>query len=135
MILDYYFSKSGEFYEVLYEDQLINRSFSYSTTLERNFGYSFIGGNTNKPKEFSDKVIELLLSTQQKRISEGAFRIIQKKKLGQLLRALNSLEYIANQATHYKMFDLDLFSFPSILDSLTVEDANGFLEEWIQEDK
>src|SRR5699024_9907888 len=46
MVLDHYFSKSGKFYETLYKKQLINSSFSFSTTLDRNFGYSFIGGNT-----------------------------------------------------------------------------------------
>src|SRR5699024_1934410 len=37
LTLDYFFAKGGRFYETLYEEGLIDSSFSYSHTLENNF--------------------------------------------------------------------------------------------------
>src|SRR5690625_5160841 len=36
IILDYYFSKAGKFYEKLYDENLISSNFSFSTTVDRN---------------------------------------------------------------------------------------------------
>src|SRR5690625_1167204 len=101
MIVEHYFSKGGAFYQELYAEQLIDASFEFSTSLEANFGFTMIGGNTNQPEAFADKVKDLLISTQTASLTEEEFATIKKKEIGQMLRSMNSLEYIANQNTHY----------------------------------
>ena len=63
MLLDYFFSSSGPFYEELYEANLIDDSFEYSTTVEKDFSFSLISSNTEKPEAFANRVKQLLLST------------------------------------------------------------------------
>src|SRR5690625_7743260 len=55
MIVEHYFSKSGAFYQELYAEQLIDASFEFSTSLEANFGFTMIGGNTKQPDAFANK--------------------------------------------------------------------------------
>ncbi|SHF53067.1 EF-P 5-aminopentanol modification-associated protein YfmH [Ornithinibacillus halophilus] len=133
MIISYLFAKSGKFYQQLYDENLIDDSFYYETSLEKNFGYSLIGGNTHDPEKFVSKLKQLLLSTQDMTISEKDFERMKKKKIGQLLRAMNSLEFIASKYIHYHMQGVDFFTLINKIQELQLEDANGFLINWIDE--
>lgn len=135
MVLDLYFSKGGEFYQTLYNEKLIDASFYFETNLERNFGYSFIGSNTDQPDKFSGKVKELLLSTNKATLSPEEFDRMKKKKIGQLLRAMNSLEFAANKYVHYHSLNIDFFEVIPAIQSLTIEEANHFVQNWIKEDR
>ncbi|MFS0672501.1 EF-P 5-aminopentanol modification-associated protein YfmH [Ornithinibacillus sp. 179-J 7C1 HS] len=135
MILTYYFSKSGQFYEQLYQEKMIDSSFYFETNLEKNFGYSIIGGNTDNPDEFIEKLKELLLSTNSEEILEEDFERMKRKKIGQLLRSMNSLENIANKYIHYHTVGVDFFELIPAIQSLTVDDANQFLKNWISEER
>lgn len=135
IVLDHYFSKGGEYYQTLYDENLIDNSFSYSTTLERGFGYSIIGGNTNKPEAFVNRMKELLLASADDQLTEKEFTILKRKKIGQLLRAMNSLEFIANQYPHYVDFSVDFFELIPFIQKITLAEANEFLKNWIKEEK
>lgn len=135
MVLDHFFSKGGSFYQELYDAKLIDSSFFYETNLEKNFGYSLIGGNTEEPERFAEKVKQQLFSTNQFTLSEEAFHQMKKKKIGQLLRAMNSLEYVANKAIHYHTVGVDFFKVIKTVQSFTLEEVNAFIRDWISEDR
>lgn len=135
MVLSYYFSKGGQFYQTLYEEDLIDESFFYETNLDRSFGYSIVGGNTNQPDLFAQRIKELLLSTKHNVISEADIERMKKKKIGQVLRGMNSLEFIANRYIHYHTFDIDFFELLPMVQSLTKEDVIDFLKNWINEER
>lgn len=135
MILSHYFSKGGTFYQTLYEQDLIDESFFFETNLDRGFGYSIIGGNTAHPDQFAQKVKELLLSTKDSVISEEDVSRMKKKKIGQVLQGMNSLEFIAHRYLYYQTFDVDFFDLLSVVESLSIEDVNQFLSNWIDENR
>ncbi len=133
IIMDYLFSKSGIVYEKLYEEGLIDQSFSYESHLERNFGFSIIGGNSHKPERLAQVVKEELLNIKNQKMDDTTFERIKRKKHGQLLRSLNSLEFIANQYTHYQMLGIDFFDSIEWLEALTYQDLDKFIQKWIDE--
>ncbi|TFJ94720.1 EF-P 5-aminopentanol modification-associated protein YfmH [Lentibacillus salicampi] len=135
MIVDYYFSRGGPFYQQLYDQQLIDASFYFETTLEKNFGYTFIGGNTSEPDHFADTVRELLKSADGTVFTPEEIDRMKKKKIGQLLRAMNSLEFVANKYIYYDTVDVDLFNIIPAIQSLTAEDFNIFVQNWIDDDR
>lgn len=135
MVLDYLFSPSGIFYEPLYEEQLIDDSFEFSTTVEEHFNFSMIGSNTKHPEKFRKQLKELLLRTNTIEIDAESFATMKKKRIGEILRAMNSLEHIANQYVHYHFASIDYFKVIPFIQTLTVEDVNTFLKEWITEDR
>ncbi|MFD2759883.1 EF-P 5-aminopentanol modification-associated protein YfmH [Lentibacillus juripiscarius] len=135
MVLDFYFSKGGPFYRELYEQQLIDESFHFETNLEKNFGYSLIGGNTADPDQFAEKTVQLLQSTNKKSFTAEEVDRMKKKKIGQLLRAMNSLEFIANKYIHYDTVGVDLFRVIPAIQSLTAEQFNDFVQDWIDEER
>jgi predicted Zn-dependent peptidase len=135
LMMTYYFSKSGQFYDELYQENLIDSSFYFETNLEKNFGYSIIGGNADKPDEFTSKIKELLLSTRTMEIPADDFERMKRKKIGQLLRSMNSLENIAGKYIHYHTVGVDFFDLIPAIQKLTVDDANNYLKEWITEER
>lgn len=135
MVLDYFYAKGGKYHQELYDAALIDSSFFYETSLDRNFGYSMIGGNTKEPAAFAEKVKAQLLATNHLELTEAAFDLMKKKQIGQLLRAMNSLEYTASQYIHYKTFNIDFFQLIPKIEALTVADVNDFMKHWIVEDK
>ncbi|MCT2534589.1 insulinase family protein [Aquibacillus koreensis] len=135
MLLDHFFSRSGEYYQELYENDLIDNSFSFETNMEKNFGFSIIGGNTQKPDELADKLTSILINLKEATIDIEDFKRIKRKKIGQLLRSLNSLEFISSQFIHYHLLGIDLFEILPVIESLTVEDANEFIKHWIDEER
>ena len=135
MELDHYFSKGGQFYQTLYDEKLIDSSFYFETNLEKNFGYSFIGSNTDQPEQFAAKVKTLLLSTNNASLSAKEFERSKKKKIGKLLRAMNSLEFIANKSIHYHTLEIDFFQVIPTIQALTLEEVNDFVQNWIKEDR
>lgn len=135
MVLDHYFSKGGEFYQTLYNDGLIDDSFYFEMSLERNFGYSMIGSNTHHPDQFANKVKQMLLTIKDVTFSFEELERMKKKKIGQLLRAMNSVEFIANQSIHYYTFGVDFFEMIPSIQALTLEETNAFVQNWITEDQ
>lgn len=135
IVMDHYYSKGGAFYQDLYQSGLIDSSFYYETTLEKNFGYSMIGSNAQKPDCFAEKVMAQLLSLKDAKISEADFEKLKKKKIGQILRSMNSLEYISNQYIHYQAVGFDFFQLIPVLESVTAEEINAFLNSWIAEER
>lgn len=135
LLLDYFFSVGGIFYEQLYDKQLIDESFEYSTTVEKHFSYSIIGSNTHEPEQLADTLTQLLLETKTMELTEETLSTMKKKKIGQLLRSMNSLEAIANQYVHYYFAGIDFFTYIDHVQSLTLKEANAFLKEWITEEQ
>jgi predicted Zn-dependent peptidase len=135
MVLDHYFSKGGSFYHQLYNEKLIDASFYFESNLEGNFGYTLIGTNTKHPGQFAERIKQLLLSTNTEVFNEDDFSRMKKKKIGRLLRAMNSLEFIASKYTHYHMLDIDFFEIIPAIEALSLDDVNQFVQEWIDEDR
>ena len=135
MVLEHYFAGSGKFYKELYDEGLIDRTYFIETVAEADHGYSLIGSNTENPEAFANKVKELLLSTNDLEISPESFERMKKKRIGQLLRAMNSLEYIASEFVRYERFGLDFFELIPTIQAISLEELNVFVKNWVTEDR
>lgn len=135
MVLDFYFSKGGPIYQQLFDEELVDDSFYFETNLEKNFGYTLIGGNTDQPDVFANRIQELLKSTNKAAFTSEEIKRMKKKKIGQLLRAMNSLEFIANKYIHYRNVDIDLFELIPFIQELNEDRFNEFVKNWIKDDR
>ncbi|GAA0612020.1 pitrilysin family protein [Virgibacillus siamensis] len=135
MIVDFYFSKGGPIYQQLFNEELVDDSFYFETNLEKNFGYTLIGGNTHKPDVFANRVKELLQSTNRAEFTNKEIDRMKKKKIGQVLRSMNSLEFIANKYIHYQNVGIDFFELIPFIQELTADQFNEFVNQWIRDDR
>ncbi|KMK77276.1 EF-P 5-aminopentanol modification-associated protein YfmH [Alkalihalobacillus pseudalcaliphilus] len=129
ILLDLMFGQSSSNYQTLYEEGLIDDSFSFDYSAENGFGFTIIGGDTKKPIQLAKKLDEQIRQFKQSKLSEEVVNRAIKKKIGSFLRSLNSPEYIANQFTRYKFNDMNLFDIVPVLESLQAKDLEAILQE------
>lgn len=136
VLLDILFGKSSEHYSSLYNEGLIDDTFSFDYTQEQGFGFAMVGGDTNDPDRLADTLQKMLLDAREKgAISQETLDRTKKKKIGAFLRAVNSPEYIANQFTRYAFNEMDLFDVVPTLESITLEDVENAAGHLISEER
>ncbi|WP_057763268.1 EF-P 5-aminopentanol modification-associated protein YfmH [Cytobacillus praedii] len=134
VMLDILFGKSSEHYSALYNEGLIDETFSFDYTEENGFGFAMVGGDTSNPDRLADTIKKILLEAKGT-ITDESIERTKKKKIGAFLRAVNSPEYIANQFTRYAFNDMDLFEVVPTLESITIADIELAANELIGEEQ
>ncbi|WP_316568547.1 EF-P 5-aminopentanol modification-associated protein YfmH [Neobacillus sp. YIM B06451] len=135
LLLDILFGKSSENYIRLYDDGLIDETFSFDYTQEQGFGFAMIGGDTANPDGLADALRVILEQTKDGNISEEQLERAKRKRIGSFLRAVNSPEFIANQFTRYAFNEMDLFSVVPELEKITVDDIRNVARDLFSEDR
>lgn len=135
MVLDYLFGRSGPFYKKLYEQGLVDYSFGYQNACEHNYGYSLIHGNTNNPESFAKFVKELLTLTNTLQLQEKELERMKKRKIGRILRGMNSTVAIAQNYTWYDNHGLNYFELIPAIQKFTLGEVNSFINDWIDADR
>ncbi|MDR4886432.1 pitrilysin family protein [Fredinandcohnia sp. QZ13] len=133
IILDWLFGKSSKYYQELYDEGLIDETFTFDYTEEQGFGFAVVGGDTPNPDELSSKIRHIMLSSKNQGITSEELERVKKKKIGAFLRSLNSPDYIANQFTRYAFNEMNLFDVVPIMESLTVDDITNTVNEFFDE--
>lgn len=123
ILLDILFGKSSENYFDLYNEGLIDETFSYDYTQEESFGFSMVGGDSEKPDVLAERLQKIMLEAKNgQHLSEAALERTKKKKIGGFLRQLNSPDFIANQFTRYSFNEMNLFDVVPTLEEITYND-------------
>ena len=121
--LELIFGRTSNFYERVYEEGLIDETYAFDFTLENGFGFAMIGSDSSEPDKLTSAIKEELAKFEGNSQFESAdLERIKRKKIGFFLRALNSIEFIANQFTRYSFNDMNLFDVVPVLEELTIDD-------------
>lgn len=127
--LEIAFGRASNFFTEVYEAGLIDESYGYDFSLEQGYGFAMIGSDTNKVEELEQKIkSQLAAMYEEGTITEAQVETAKRKKIGQFMRALNSIEFIANQFTRYKFNDMNLFDVVPTTESITKADVMSALE-------
>lgn len=136
VLLDLLFGKSSENYNQLYNEGLIDETFSYDYTQEQGFGFAMVGGDTENPDKLAEQLKTMLFNAKNATsFTEDQLERAKKKKIGAFLRAVNSPEYIANQFTRYAFNDMNLFDVVPTLEKITLNDVKTMASEVISEER
>ncbi|MCL6571219.1 MAG: insulinase family protein [Bacillus sp. (in: Bacteria)] len=136
VLLDLLFGKSSENFNLLYNEGLIDETFSFDYSQEQGFGFAMIGGDTGEPDILAQKLKKMLLDAKDRNLfSEAQLDRAIKKKIGTFLRAINSPEYIANQFTRYAFNDMNLFDVVPTLEKISLKDVLGLASEVLSEER
>ncbi|TGV06578.1 insulinase family protein, partial [Mesorhizobium sp. M00.F.Ca.ET.186.01.1.1] len=135
LILDIAFGTSSAIYERLYESELITESFDFDYSSEKDYAYTIIGGDTPDPDRLVATIKAEIAQLKQTGINQEEFERAKRKKIGNFLRSLNSVEFIANQFTSFKFNGNDLFSVVPTLESITLEEVGQRLNEHFLEEQ
>ena len=127
-------SSSNNFLE-LYDNELVDDSFSYGYESDRSFNFISVSSDTQKPEAFEKKVKEILLAnTANEDFNEQHFEEVKKSIIGKHLQSLNSLEFIAYQFIEHQSDDVTLFDTVPLIESITFDDLKDAAESIINQD-
>ncbi|HGV8436921.1 TPA: M16 family metallopeptidase [Enterococcus faecium] len=122
-------------YLAMYNQGIIDDSFGFEFSLDREFHFADFSGDTDEPEKAAEKVKEIILGfADDPEVSETNLDLLKKKMLGQYFQSLNSIEYIANQFTQSLFGDRTLFDLPEIIDSIQMKDILAAGEAFISEE-
>ncbi len=125
ILLDMLAGKSSEMYNELYEQGLINDSFSASYEGERDYGFSAMGGESPNPELVQEIILKGLASAN---LTEQEFQRCKKVQKGQFLRMFNSVDRLSHSFVTNLFKGIDLFNFLDVCDSITLQDVQARLQ-------
>ncbi|WOV86060.1 pitrilysin family protein [Sporosarcina oncorhynchi] len=126
LLMDILFGRTSDFYTNAYAEHLIDETYNYDFTLEKGFGFAMIGSDTEKPKELEAAITNSLRAQQSDwSITEEDLDRSRKRRIGQFMRSLNSIEFISNQFTQYNFNNMNLFDVVPSLEKMTMNDLKA----------
>jgi len=126
LYLDSMLGKSSNAYQNLLKQGLINDDFGANITIEKDYAFILIGGQTMSADKLVQSLKQILLSENIVDYSKQRFIQLKRAFIGRFVKSLNSLEFIANQYPKYHTKQHTLFDVISITQSITLEDLIDF---------
>lgn len=125
---------SSPLYLTLYNQGLVNSSFSVAYEAAAGAFYTMAGGESSDP----DKVFEAYMA-EAKRLSEtgidaGLFNRVMKSTLGRQIRMLNSFDSICYNYARGYFRGYDAYEAVDVLNSITPEDVRKFIKNSLAPD-
>lgn len=120
--------ESSEFYKKLYDEGIINTSFSSEVFMGDGYFCSIFAGESRNPRLVRDKIIDEIKRCKNEGLDETRFNIIKKSYYGALIRDLNDAEAIATVMLNAGMEKLSAFDVIETVASVNFEDVQNRLE-------
>lgn len=121
--------ESSDFYKKLYDEGLINSSFSSEVFSGDGYCCSIFGGESRNPRLVRDKLIEEIDRCKNEGFDETRFNNIKKAYYGALIRDLNDAEAIATNMLNAGMEKLSAFDAIETVAAVTFEDMAKRLDK------
>lgn len=127
--------ESSDFYKKLYDEGIINSSFSSEVFMGDGYFCSIFGGESRTPRLVRDKLIEEINRCKKEGLDEERFNCIKKSYYGALIRDLNDAEAIATVMLNAGMEKLSAFDVIETVAAVSFEDVQKRLEKQFDTDK
>lgn len=125
LLLDIVIGRSSDLYSELYDQGLIDDSFSASYNADRSFGFTAIGGDSRDPAGLVKALFAGFRRIKRRGIDAKDFRRIRDKAYGRFYQSFNSIEGIAYTLMHHHFRDVDIAEQLRILKRLRKEDVEA----------
>ncbi|MDT2823497.1 EF-P 5-aminopentanol modification-associated protein YfmH [Vagococcus lutrae] len=125
LLLQLLFGSTSQNYADLYDEGLLDDTFSYEFEMNRGFYFALLSGEAEQPEELAERLTDILLTAEvSTEITEENLELLKKRMMGKYLQSLNSLEYIANQFGQNHFGDVSLFDMIHVIESIQLEDIH-----------
>lgn len=114
-------------YKQLFDDGLINSSFSSEVFNGDGYFVNIFGGESKNPREVLSRIKDEIERVKTEGLDIERFKIIKKSKYGQLIRSFNYVESCASLMLNSHFVGVNAFEAIEILASITFEDVQKSL--------
>ena len=128
IILRMLFAKGSPLYEKLYNLNLINSTFSFDYTVQPDYGFSSLEGESKDPEKLYNIILDEIDEIKKKGLSEQDFTRAKKVVWGRYIRSYNDVEDLACTFIQYLFMDVDYFDYYNVYKTITFEDVKKRFE-------
>lgn len=131
--LDLFAGSESDFFNDMYDKQIIDNSFDYRYTAETDYAYAEFYAETEHYNEFTDELKKYINRSKQNGFSQEIFELTKKSCTGDIVRIFNSVNNIAMQTLELAFGNVNLFDYYDILNSITLEDVTELFNSMFDE--
>lgn len=121
IILDMLVGKSSDIYNDLYEEGFVDSTFSSNYTGERDYGHAIMSGQSSDPEKVATLLYDEIERRKCQPWEQEYFDRIKKKKIGEYIRLLNSLDSTSIQFVSMLFRDINLFDYYERIQTMTYD--------------
>ncbi|MBO5213114.1 MAG: insulinase family protein [Clostridia bacterium] len=131
---DILFSQSSEFYNELYERNLISHDLSYAFEHTKRCSFNQISSESQNPEKVYEFFVAYIKKMQQRGIDREDFELAKRTIYASCIKSFDSTEDIANNMV-YNLFDgADILDAPDIISSIDFEYVSLLLSSMFKEE-
>ncbi|HHW32314.1 MAG TPA: insulinase family protein [Clostridiaceae bacterium] len=135
ILLEMIMGKSSQLYGNLYNQGLINNTFEFDYSLERNYAFSVIGGESSDPLKVKKIITQEIENLHNKGIDAGSFERVKKSMYGRFIRQFNSIERISHAFISIYFKNVNMFDYLDVYDKISFEYVSKVFKEHFNLDK
>ena len=123
IILQMLFGKSSHFYRNLYEQGLITPSYGVDYSMQTDYAFTSIEGESNDPKKVYDMMLDEVDKFRESGLNKEDFERIKKVLWGSYIRGMNDVEDYASSYLQFLFMGIDYFDYYDVYNEISFEDA------------
>lgn len=131
ILLEMLFGKSSSLYQSLYDQGLINDSFSSEYACDTMYAHTILGGESPDPHRVCDEIFKFLDSAE---LSEEDFQRSKKALAGHFLHSLNSVENIGHEFISGIFTDVNILDYMQISSEINFNDVQGRFKDHLRKE-
>ena len=113
---------------------MVNDSFYGGFYSEVEYAFTLISGEGKDPHKVKDTITEYLERYKKEGLSREGFERAKKKKIGEFLKYMDSMEFIANNFISYAFKDVNILDYLEVLKEVEFEDVENRLRTHFKEE-
>jgi predicted Zn-dependent peptidase len=117
------FSRAGELYNYLFENNIVSPNLSYGYTISENAAYNSVAGEADDPKKVLDEIQKYIEKVKRDGLSIDDFNRGKRVMYAEFVKAFDSTDSIANNMFSFICDDAELLDYSDIISSVTFEDV------------
>ncbi len=129
IILEAIFGRSGDLYLEMYEQGLIDSSFGTEADIEREYGFTLIGGESAEPQKVYEIIKDRIKKFQSTGIDTELIERAKKVLISQNIKLFNSVENMGNAFIRQVINGQNPLEYKAAVESVTADDIHARLCE------
>lgn len=128
------FSRSGELYNRLFEENIITPDFSYGYSISDTFAFVSVSGEAENPSTVLCEIKKYLCTVKEKGLSREDFERSRRVLYADYVKGFDSTDEIANSMLEFLFDGGDILDYGEILKAVTFEEVEALLQGAFEED-
>jgi predicted Zn-dependent peptidase len=133
ILLDIIFGKSSKNYNELYDEGIIDNSFSSTYHKKPDYAYIHLYGESSQPDLMREKVKEKITDINEEEIRNN-FKKIKSKYQGSYIRLFNNFKPLASEFINYRRLGIDIFDISDMIENIEAEDLLMYKDKIFNEE-